>query len=226
MTTTRRTFLGGMLVAGAGTALGACGDGASGQAEGGALRFSIWFGEGDIEVWKKVIANFEKKNPGITVKFEPLEYASFWTKLNTQLAGGNAPDVVGMQFQQAALGPQGQLEPLGDQFADELGKMPDTLAKVGQADMDGETEQYALPWRFVGSSLYANLTALEDAGIQPPTKAWTLDDFLAASKELTGGESFGVLAPGGSMLTPIASTFGAMPVSPDGTRAKRTTLPR
>ena len=218
MTTTRRTFIGGMLGAGAGTALGACGDTASGKGDG-SLRFSIWFGEGDIEVWKKVIANFEKRNSGITVKFEPLEYASFWTKLNTQLAGGNAPDVVGMQFQQAALGPQGQLEPLGDQVADELGKMPDTLAKVGQADMDGETVQYALPWRFVGSSLYANLTALEDAGIQPPTKAWTLDDFLAASKELTGGESFGVLAPGGSMLTPIASTFGAMPVSPDGTKA-------
>ena len=63
------------------------------------IRFSIWFGEGDIEVWKEVIAGFQKANPDITVKFEPLEYGSFWTKLNTQLAGGSAPDVIGMQFQ-------------------------------------------------------------------------------------------------------------------------------
>lgn len=220
---TRRTLLGGALGAAAVSSLAACGSGAgstgsTGEAKGN-IRFSIWFGEGDIEVWKQVIANFQKKNPEITVKFEPLEYGSFWTKLNTQMAGGSAPDVVGMQFQQATLGPSGQLLALDDQVKNDIGKMPETLAKIGQASVDGKTSQFALPWRFVGSSLYANTTAMGDAGITIPDSGWSLDDFVAAAKELTSGKSFGTSVPGGGAQVPIASTFGAAPVSEDGRTA-------
>ncbi|MET1007014.1 MAG: sugar ABC transporter substrate-binding protein [Propionibacteriaceae bacterium] len=224
MTLTRRMLIGGALGAAATTALAACGgsdqpSGDSGGNGAGSIRFSIWFGEGDIDVWKAVIAGFQKANPDITVKFEPQEYANFWTKLNTQLAGGSAPDVIGMQFQQASLGPSGQLEPLDEAMAGDISKMPDTLVKIGQATKDGKTAQYALPWRFVGSSLYGNTSAMEKAGITVPSAGWTLDDFVAAAKELTQGSSFGTQIPGGGAQVPIASTFGAVPVSEDGKTA-------
>lgn len=224
MTLTRRMLIGGALGVAATTALASCGgsdqpaDDAGGSGAG-SIRFSIWFGEGDIDVWKAVIAGFQKANPDITVKFEPQEYANFWTKLNTQLAGGSAPDVIGMQFQQASLGPSGQLEPLDASMAADISKMPETLVKIGQATKDGKTSQYALPWRFVGSSLYANTTAMEKAGIAIPAAGWTLDDFVSAAKELTQGTSFGTQIPGGGAQVPIASTFGAVPVSADGKTA-------
>lgn len=132
MTLTRRTLMGAGIGAAAGT-LAACsssGDGAGGTSGGkvaGTIRFSIWFGEGDIAVWKAVIDGFQKANPEVTVKFEPLDYANFWTKLNTQLAGGSAPDVIGMQFQQATLGPSGQLAPLTDAVTGDISKIPETL---------------------------------------------------------------------------------------------------
>jgi multiple sugar transport system substrate-binding protein len=225
MTLTRRMLIGGALGAATTTALSACGGSdkpASNSGGGGAkgsIRFSIWFGEGDIDVWKAVIAGFQKANPDITVKFEPQDYANFWTKLNTQLAGGSAPDVIGMQFQQASLGPSGQLEPLDAAMAGDISKMPETLVKIGQASKNGKTSQYALPWRFVGSSLYGNTTAMDKAGIALPKEGWTLDDFVAAAKELTQGTSFGTQIPAGGAQVPIASTFGAVPVSEDGKTA-------
>lgn len=229
MTLTRRTLIGGALGAAATTALAGCSGGSGPATTGGggdgggggsaSIRFSIWFGEGDIDVWKAVIAGFQKANPDITVKFEPQEYANFWTKLNTQLAGGSAPDVIGMQFQQATLGPSGQLAPLDKAMAADIAKIPETLVKIGQATKDGATTQYALPWRFVGSSLYGNTSAMEKAGISIPAAGWTLDDFVSAAKELTSGSSFGTMIPGGGAQVPIASTFGAAPVSEDGKTA-------
>lgn len=222
MTLTRRSLMASAFATAAVGALTSCSTSPSTPGTTGGqdttIRFSIWFGEGDIDVWKSVIAKFEQANPSIKVKFEPLEYGSFWTKLNTQFAGGTAPDVMGMQFQQATLGTSGQLAPLGDAVGDDLSKMPDTLAKVGQADDNGTVSQFALPWRFVGSCLYGNLTAMEKAGISTPS-TWSLDDFVAAAKEMTGGSNYGTAAPSGSMTVPIASSFGAAPVSADGKTA-------
>jgi multiple sugar transport system substrate-binding protein len=222
MTLTRRTLITGALAAAATASFASCSSSESGQSGSGSaqtIRFSIWFGEGDIEVWKQVIAGFQKANPGITVKFEPLEYASFWTKLNTQLAGGSAPDVVGMQFQAASLGPAGQLASLDAGLSGDFGKIPTNLLKIGQATGDdGATSTYALPWRFVGASLFGNLDALQQAGVAVPT-SWSLDDFVAAAKELTTGSMMGTSIPAGGAATAIASTFGAAPVSEDGKTA-------
>jgi len=221
MTLHRRTLLAGAAAAAGATAIAACSPNGSGTPGGGdqvTVRFSIWFGEGDIEVWKSVIAGFEKANPGIKIKFEPLEYSAFWTKLNTQFAGNSAPDVFGMQFQSSSFGPAGQLAPLTDAVAAEIATIPANLAQIGQVDHDGAVQQYALPWRFVGASLYANTTALQKAGIAVPTE-WTRDDYLAAAKELTGGKTFGTNVPSGGAGVAIASGFGAQAVSDDGRTA-------
>jgi len=215
----RRALLGTSLATASAAALAACGGTSAPTAPtggdiGGDIRFSIWFGEGDIDMWKAVIADFTKLHSGVNVKFEPLDYANFWTKLNTQLAGNNAPDVIGMQFQSPTLGRSNQLADLSQAVADDIDKIPANLAKIGQADNNGATAQFALPWRFVGASLYGNLTALDAAGISR-ADSWTLDDFVAACKEMTTGKQYGTTIPGGGAQVAIASTFGAAPTSDD-----------
>ncbi|WP_368498221.1 sugar ABC transporter substrate-binding protein [Herbiconiux sp. A18JL235] len=185
----------------------------------GSIRFSIWFGEGDREMWDKVIDDFESQNPGTEVAFEPLEYGAYWTRLNTQLAGGTAPDVIGMQYQQGVLGPEGQLEPLGPSLGDDFAQVPETLLSAGITEVDGEDQQYALPWRFVGGSLYGNLSAMEAAGVEIPTEGWTVDEFLAAAQALTTDTTYGTSVPSLTMATSLESAFGAAPVSADGKTA-------
>ena len=41
-----------------------------------------------------VIELFNQKNPGIVVTGETLGFADYFTKLTTQIAGGNMPDVI------------------------------------------------------------------------------------------------------------------------------------
>ncbi|GAA2580182.1 hypothetical protein GCM10010399_07440 [Dactylosporangium fulvum] len=223
MAITRRAFLGAGLGVSAIAVLGACNNsstesnGSDGEVAG-EIRFSIWFGSSDIDMWKQVVAGFTAAHPKASVKFEPLEYNQYYTKLNTQFASGNAPDVLGMQFQSRVWGPSGLLAPLTDAVSADIGKLPASLIRYGQATVDGATKQYALPWRFVGHSLYGNLTAMKEAGIARPD-SWRLDDLVAAAKELTTHDAFGLYVPGVSGETAIASTFGASPVSADGKTA-------
>ena len=45
----------------------------------------------DIQLMKSLITEFEKENPGIRVKHETVT-GDYWSKILTQLAGGNLPD--------------------------------------------------------------------------------------------------------------------------------------
>ncbi|WP_053202448.1 ABC transporter substrate-binding protein [Jiangella muralis] len=223
MAITRRALLGAGLGVSALAVLGGCNRSSaeSNTSDGeiaGEIRFSIWFGSGDIEMWEDVIAGFAAVHPDVSVKFEPLEYDQYYTKLNTQFASGNAPDVLGMQFQSSIWGPSGLLAPLTEAVSGDIGQVPASLTGYGRAAVDGTEEQFALPWRFVGHSLYGNLTALAEAGIERPD-TWSLDDLVAAAKKLTTDDAFGLHVPGVSGETSIASTFGASPVSADGLTA-------
>jgi multiple sugar transport system substrate-binding protein len=186
-------------------------------AEKASIRFSTWYGPGDIEVWKQVIAKFEAANPNITVAFEPLDWGNYWTKLQTELAAKSAPDVIGM-----GLGliynytDKKQLESLDsylNQTPGEVNGIPQSLLDNGRSIV--APAQYALPWRFVGGPLFVNLTAFKAAGVAYPENGWTTDEFLAAAKKLTTAKQFGFLAPVWSMSASLMSTFGAAPVSAD-----------
>jgi multiple sugar transport system substrate-binding protein len=47
-------------------------------------------------VWQAVVDDFHAANPNITVKVEVSDWDSYWTKLNTLIAGGTPPDVFAM----------------------------------------------------------------------------------------------------------------------------------
>lgn len=182
----------------------------------GDVRFTIWYG-GDM--WKGIAAEFEKENPDVDVTVQEVSWDQYYTKLNTEFASGNAPDVFGMQFQASQWGPAGILAPLTDDVADVIDSVPDSLTQWGRsADADGKEQQFALPFTFVGRTLYGNLTAMKAAGVAVP-EAWTLDDLVAAAKALTTPDSFGLQVQGGSGEAAIASTFGASPLSADGKTA-------
>src|SRR5690606_23344939 len=86
---TRRTFLG---AAGSVVALGAMGRPAF--AQNTEVRHFWW---GNPERDKRtfaVIDIYNSKNPGVVVSGESLGFADYFTKLTTQIAGRNMPDVI------------------------------------------------------------------------------------------------------------------------------------
>ncbi|UVI33237.1 ABC transporter substrate-binding protein [Paenibacillus spongiae] len=181
------------------------------------IRFSTWYGPGDIDIWKEVIKRFEAENPNITVKFEPLDFGAYWQKLPTQLASKSAPDVIGMHVGIVyGYVEKDQLAPLDDyiKVGGNQDKLPESITAEGQWPKDSP-QQYALPWRFTGGALFVNLTAFKDAGVEYPENGWTIEQFTEAAKKLTNTNRFGLLAPGGSMQAGLMGAFGTEPTTAD-----------
>lgn len=56
-------------------------------------------GAGQQEALDAMIAEFEKQNPTINVEYETASYEDYFTKLQTQIAGGSAPDTFELNYE-------------------------------------------------------------------------------------------------------------------------------
>ena len=73
------------------------------------IRARYWGEAKRFELYDKIIQEFEKVHPNVTVIREPSTWGEYWDKLNVQIAGGNAPDFLNMHPQYAADYPWGFL---------------------------------------------------------------------------------------------------------------------
>lgn len=58
------------------------------------LRMMWWGSQPRAERTFAVIEKFEEANPGSTIRGETVGWADYWTRLATQVAGRNAPDLI------------------------------------------------------------------------------------------------------------------------------------
>jgi raffinose/stachyose/melibiose transport system substrate-binding protein len=154
---------------------GACSSGTSSNTAnngGGGKTIRVSATVSDKEAMEAVIAEFTKQNPGDTVKGEYLDTEPMQAAIRTQLAAGNAWDVMfvwpgnGNPGALQVLQPNGYLTDLSDQPW--AAQTPEGLKSVTQ--VGGKT--YLLPMAFSGIGAIYNETALKAVGATPP-KTWT-----------------------------------------------------
>ena len=142
------------------------------------LRFTWWGGDARAERTNKVIELFENQYPGITIVAEPKPSDAYWDTLSTQLAGGNAPDI--LQF--------------GGNYPDFINYLLPLQDFVGAQLQVGKAEEFDQPPLEIGTldgNLYGiclgtnalmlvyNASILEAAGAPIPPDAWTWDEMIA-----------------------------------------------
>jgi len=66
------------------------------------LRFAWWGNAPRHEKHEQIATLFEEQNPGINIIREPSSWGDYWTKLATQAAAGNPPDVITMHLNESA----------------------------------------------------------------------------------------------------------------------------
>jgi multiple sugar transport system substrate-binding protein len=107
MALNRRQFLigaGGLAAAATTMGLSACAPGSSGgggsQGEGGKTTMALaWWGNPTRNKnTQAMIDAYMKANPNVTITGQPGEFNSYWDKLATQTAGGQAPDIIQMDM--------------------------------------------------------------------------------------------------------------------------------
>lgn len=141
------------------------------------LRFGWWGGGERHEATLKAIKAFEAKNPGVTIKAEYGGWGGYPEKLTTQIAGGNEPDI--MQINWAWIS---QFSKTGDGFYD-LKKSKDVNLNdfVNEAWKSGMVngKLNAVPVSYTARTYLWNKSMWDKAGLPLP-KTW--DDLLNAGK--------------------------------------------
>ncbi len=188
MALNRRQFLigaGGLAAAATTMGLGACAPGSSGggpQGGGGSgtnLALAWWGNPTRNKNTQAMIDAYMKANPDVKISGQPGEFNSYWDKLATQTAGGQAPDIIQMDMNYIAeYGTRGALLDLSkvdvSKFVEgtvDSGKINDKLVGVNAG---------------INSALiFANPKVFEKAKMDlPDDKTWTWDQMIEVGAEV------------------------------------------
>ncbi|WP_199700985.1 ABC transporter substrate-binding protein [Jiangella rhizosphaerae] len=178
------------------------GDGgdAAGSDEQVTLRFAWWGSDERRELTEAAIAAFEEQHPDIDVQGEYIEWSGYWDRLATQVAAGDAPDVITQEerFLREYAG-RGALLDLSE-YEDTIDMSQLDPLVTGSGEVDGGL--YGLPTGVNAYAVYANPQLFAQAGVElPDDTTWTWDDYIRIANEITaatGGEVFGAMDYGGN----------------------------
>ncbi|NRF90372.1 extracellular solute-binding protein [Paenibacillus frigoriresistens] len=128
------------------------------------LRYTIW-DTNQQPAYQKIINEFQKENKNIKVTLQVVPWANYWDKLNTEIAGGTAPDVFWNYIPYVAgLANKGALLDINPYVS----KDKVDLSKFNKSLLDGFVEgdkRYAIPKDWDTMGLFYNKEALKAAGI-------------------------------------------------------------
>ncbi|MRG59854.1 extracellular solute-binding protein [Agromyces sp. CFH 90414] len=186
--------------------------------EGGdvTITYGMW-DQKQEEAMKEIAAAFTEEHPNVTVKLQTTPYKEYFTKLQTSVSGGSAPDVFwmnGPNFQLYAS--NGVLAPLDGDGIDPA-DYPEAL--IDLYTYDGEL--YGAPKDFDTVALWYNKELFDAAGVAYPEAGWTWDDLESTAAALTNPATgqFGIAASqyGQENYYNSIAQAGGEVVSADGT---------
>jgi multiple sugar transport system substrate-binding protein len=150
------------------------------------LNYAMWGDTTELANQKKIVKAFTALNPNITVNVSVADWDSYWPKLLTDLAGGNAPDIFLMD---------GPLFP-DYQARDQLLDLTPYIAKDGfdtgslvdlavQDFIAPDGHQYGLPRDLNTIALFYNKTMFDAAGLPYPDESWDWNKLADVATKLT-----------------------------------------
>ncbi|MGR6973546.1 ABC transporter substrate-binding protein [Streptomyces cynarae] len=164
-------------------ALSGCGGTDDGGSGGKVVLRYTWWGNPDRAArTEKAIALFEERHPGVRVQTSFSGYDAYKQKLATQAAGGDAPDVMQLDYRmidQYASG--GVLLDLGTQKAAlDTGEIDAGLLATGRVN----GKQYAIPQGRGTETMVYDVKEWKASGVALPREGWTWSQWADAMRQL------------------------------------------
>lgn len=196
---TRGRATGALVVAGALLLVAACSgdsgtpgaDGATdGDGDGTTIRFTWWGSDERHAMTQQVVDDFMAENPDITVQTEPTAFDGYFEKLATQVAGGEAPDLITFGGSYVLeYGARGSLVDLDELDTFDLTPFDDAI--LTSATIDGTV--YGAPTGGNTVGVVASPAIFEQAGVEMPDDAtWTWEEFVDIANEISANTPDGV----------------------------------
>lgn len=155
------------------------------EADGGGgeevtLRFAFWGSDTRVQNTEEIIDEFNQDHPEIQVDVEYSDWSGFWDQLNTQIAGGDAPDI--FQMDAPYLREYGERGSLLDLSGVDLTHIPEDI--VASGTIDGE--YYGLASGVNAVSIVANPRLFDEAGVDiPDDSTWTWEEWAETALEVS-----------------------------------------
>jgi multiple sugar transport system substrate-binding protein len=141
-----------------------------------------------LETLQAMVDAFEAENDDITIEVTTAAYDEYFTRLQTRVAGGQAPDTFELNYENfvSYAGAGALLDPTdaAPEAIDPSRFYPEALEAFQR---DGI--QYGLPISFSNVVLYYNQDLFDAAGLDYPDASWTWEDELAAAEALTDADA-------------------------------------
>lgn len=150
-----------------------------------------------LDTLDAMVAAFEEQNPGITVNVETAPFGDYFTELQTRIAGGDAPDVFELNYENfVTYASRGALLDVTDMLADDAA-MADAIYPQALEAFALDGAQYGLPASFSNVLLFYNQELFDAAGVEYPNAEWTWEDELDAAEQLANADEgvWGMNAP-------------------------------
>lgn len=147
------------------------------------ITWSYWGDPDELPPNEAVIRAFEAKYPHIKIKTQHAPWGSYFDRIQTQMAGGTAPDVMFLN-NIPSYAARGVLLPLDDLIKETgFDTKPYYEENLKIFSLDGKI--YGFPRDNDTTVLYYNKDLFDEAGIAYPDSSWTWDEFLVACQALT-----------------------------------------
>lgn len=160
--------------------------------DGVTFRVAWWGNDTRAANTTKIVEEFAKNYPGLEVEVEYCSYGDYYTKINTQAAGGEMADVIQIEFNKVAeYAKNNQLLELSSYIDD--GSI--NLANVSEDSLAGGKvgeEIYAISTGSNAGTTIYNASLLEELGLTM-SKSPTFSEFAEVAKavyEKTGAKAF------------------------------------
>ena len=141
-----------------------------------------------VEAIDKLIANFEKANPDITVKHTSFPYADYRKKVSIAISSGDGPDLVQLYYGWLNdYRDGGLIQPLPKETFPHDEIESNFFKMVSSMKVDGD--YWGLPTAVRSLALFYNNDLFSEAGLSGPPE--TLDQMVEYAKKLTKTDSAG-----------------------------------
>lgn len=168
------------------------------------IRFrSYTLGEVRDTALRDLITQFETEHPNIKVEVELPPGDQYWDKLQTEFAGGNAPDITVNQMDWVVPGAsRGMFVDLNPLMAEDGITLDDYFYPM-ELEWGYEGGMYGAILYAGGQANYVNKDLLAAAGLDFPAEDWTWDDLLEYAKAMTNEAE----NQWGIMMTPLPPPY-------------------
>jgi multiple sugar transport system substrate-binding protein len=151
------------------------------------LRMTWWGGADRAKRTQAALEAYQKQNAGTQIDTETIGWGDYWTRLATQVAGGNAPDIIQMDYRYIyEYARRKALRPLDEFMPNPLDISDFGPANIETGKVDGQV--FGVSMGVKSNALFYDTAVFDKLKMKPPGTTTTWAQYAELATQITKAE--------------------------------------